>query len=97
MTLKMVKNTTKNYMEVTNENTLYHSYIRNNQNNSHTFVVQNSKMKLPKNWNEIIQQAKEMEKQQIMQSYNDGKFAVINLSQNKSLEQYYNKNYGGSK
>ena len=54
-------------------------------------------MKLPKNWNEIIQQAKEMEKQQIMQSYNDGKFAVINLSQNKSLEQYYNETYGGSK
>jgi hypothetical protein len=33
------------HTEVTNENTPNHSHIRNNQNNSHTFVVQNSKMK----------------------------------------------------
>jgi hypothetical protein len=30
---------------VANETTSHHSHIRNNQNNSHTFVVQNSKMK----------------------------------------------------
>ena len=46
---------------------------------------------------ELQEQAKQIEKYQIMQSYNDGKFAVITLSQNKSLEQYYNETYGGNK
>jgi hypothetical protein len=39
------------------------------------------------------EQAKEMEKEQIMQAYNDGKFAIINIEKNKSLEQYYNETY----
>lgn len=37
--------------------------------------------------------AKEMEKEQIIQAYNDGKFAIINIEKNKSLEQYYNETY----
>jgi len=44
--------------------------------------------------NEIYQQAKQMEKEQIMQSYNDGKSSVIHIEENKSLEQYYNETYG---
>jgi hypothetical protein len=39
-------------------------------------------------------QAKAMEKEQIMQSYNDGKAAAVNVFNNKSLEQYYNETYG---
>jgi hypothetical protein len=42
---------------------------------------------------ELFEQAKEMEKEQIMQSYNDGKSAVIHIEQNKSLDQYYNETY----
>ena len=42
----------------------------------------------------IFKEAKEMEKQQIMQSYNDGKESIINIEKNKSLEQYYNEKYG---
>lgn len=37
--------------------------------------------------------AKEMEKEQIRQAYNDGKAAVIHIEQNMSLEEYYDKNY----
>jgi hypothetical protein len=37
--------------------------------------------------------AKEMEKDQIIQAYNDGKFAIINIEKNISLEQYYNETY----
>jgi hypothetical protein len=37
--------------------------------------------------------AKEMEKEMIMQVYNDGKEAIINIEKNKSLEQYYNETY----
>lgn len=37
--------------------------------------------------------AKEMEKHQIRQAYNDGKAAVIHIEQNMSLEEYYDKNY----
>ena len=37
--------------------------------------------------------AKEMEKHQITQAYNDGKAAVIHIEQNMSLEEYYDKNY----
>ena len=47
-------------------------------------------------WDEIkdiVQQAKEMEKHQIRQAYNDGKAAVIHFEQNMSLEEYYDKNY----
>jgi hypothetical protein len=42
---------------------------------------------------EILERAKEMEKEQIMQAYNDGKFSIINIEKNKSLEQYYNETY----
>ena len=42
---------------------------------------------------DMFEQAKAMEKEQIMQSYNDGKSAVIHTEQNKSLETYYNENY----
>jgi len=37
--------------------------------------------------------AKEMHEGQIMQAYNDGKFSIINIEKNKSLEQYYNETY----
>ena len=37
--------------------------------------------------------AKEMEKEQIMQAYNDGKAAVIHIENNMSLEQYYNETF----
>jgi len=49
-------------------------------NNGHQFIHLQSK-------------AKEMEKGQIMQAYNDGKAAVIHIEQNMSLEEYYDKNY----
>ena len=42
---------------------------------------------------DIFKQAKEMEKEQIRQAYNDGKAAVIHIEQNMSLEEYYDKNY----
>ena len=42
---------------------------------------------------DIVQQAKEMEKEQIMQAYNDGKAAVINIKNNMSLEEYYDKTF----
>ncbi len=42
---------------------------------------------------DIIEQAKEIEKEQIRQAYNDGKAAVIHIEQNMSLEEYYDKNY----
>jgi hypothetical protein len=38
----------------------------------------------------LIEQAKQMEKENIMQAYNDGKAAVINIKINMSLEEYYN-------
>ncbi len=43
----------------------------------------------------IIKQAKEIEKEQIMQSLNDGKSMALNSITNQSLEQYYNETYGG--
>ncbi len=42
---------------------------------------------------DIIKQAKEMEKQQIKQAYNDGKAAVIHIENNMSLEEYFNETY----
>ena len=44
-------------------------------------------------WNDIIEQAKAMEKEQILQALNDGKAMIISPTSNKSLEQYYNKTY----
>ena len=37
--------------------------------------------------------AKQMENENIMQAYNDGKAAVINIKNNMSLEEYYNKTF----
>lgn len=42
---------------------------------------------------DIIKQAKQMEKENIKQAYNDGKAAVINIKNNMSLEQYYNETF----
>ena len=42
---------------------------------------------------DIIDQAKEMEKEQILQALNDGKAMIISPTSNKSLEQYYNEIY----
>jgi hypothetical protein len=42
---------------------------------------------------DAVEKAREMNKGQIMQAYNDGKFAIINIEKNKSLEQYYNETY----
>jgi hypothetical protein len=41
----------------------------------------------------LIEQAKQMEKEQIKQAYNDGKAAVINIKNNMSLEEYYDKTF----
>ena len=41
----------------------------------------------------LVQQSKEMEKQQIKQAYNDGKAAVIHIENNMSLEEYYNETF----
>jgi len=37
--------------------------------------------------------AKQMEKEQMKQAYNDGKAAVIHIKNNMSLEEYYNKTF----
>lgn len=43
---------------------------------------------------DALEKAKEMEKEQIMQSYNDGKgAATVNYKKNMSLEQYYNETF----
>jgi hypothetical protein len=41
----------------------------------------------------LVQQSKEMEKQQIKQAYNDGKAVVIHIENNMSLEEYFNETY----
>jgi hypothetical protein len=46
-------------------------------------------------WYALLQEAKQMEKEQIMQSLNDGKAMGLNPIKNKSLDQYYNETYGG--
>jgi len=48
------------------------------------------------NVTKVIKQAKEMEKQQIMEAFNDG----VNdecIGGNKTPEQYYKQKYGGNK
>jgi len=42
-----------------------------------------------------IQQAKQMEKEQIMNAYSDGRISVIAVTKIPS-EQYYNETYGGN-
>ena len=44
-------------------------------------------------YKECFKIAKEMEKQNIKQAYNDGKAAVIHIENNMSLEEYYNKTF----
>ena len=45
---------------------------------------------------DILDQAKAMHKVEIMQSLNDGKSMALGTMVNTSLEQYYNKIYGGN-
>jgi hypothetical protein len=42
---------------------------------------------------DAVEKARLIHEGQIMQAYNDGKFAIINIEKNKSLEQYYNETY----
>ena len=42
---------------------------------------------------DAVIKAREMEKHQIRQAYNDGKAAVIHIEQNLSLDEYYDKTY----
>jgi len=46
--------------------------------------------KSTKEWNEIFKQAKAMEKEQIIEAHNNGKFI---LPPNENGEQYYNETY----
>ena len=42
---------------------------------------------------DAVIKAKEMEKENIMQAYNDGKADVIHIKNNMSLEEYYNETF----
>ena len=42
-------------------------------------------------WLEVVEKAKEMEKEQIIEAHNNGKFV---LPPNENGEQYYNETYG---
>jgi hypothetical protein len=45
-------------------------------------------------WNAILEQAKEMEKEQIKHAWNDGSFGVMEFTMtNENSEQYYNNTY----
>jgi hypothetical protein len=44
-------------------------------------------------YKELFKIAKEMEKEQIKQAYNDGKAAVIHIENNMSLDEYYDKTF----
>jgi hypothetical protein len=49
-------------------------------------------------WNEVIEQAKEMEKQQMLDAYNvDNTSYYPKTEREKQAEQYYNETYGGNK
>jgi hypothetical protein len=41
----------------------------------------------------LVEQAKAMEKEHIMQSVNDGKLMALGTMENKSLEKYYNETF----
>lgn len=45
-------------------------------------------------WNDIIDQAKQMEKEQIMDAYNDGIENEISIYSTIDSEQYYETTYG---
>jgi hypothetical protein len=42
---------------------------------------------------DAVEEARDMHEVEIIQAYNDGKFSIINIEKNKSLEQYYNETY----
>ena len=46
---------------------------------------------------EILKQAKEMEKQQIMDAWEDDRFPLDKEWVKQCAEKYYNKTYGGNK
>ena len=61
------------------------------------FLLDNMHYSTSTKWQDIIQQAKEMEKQQIMESYKDStcQFSVDSrIDCPKSAEQYFNELYG---
>ena len=70
--------------------------MSNNKQSSVEFILNNIHLKDSLKWQEIIEQAKAMHKEEIMQTLNDGKFMVVVPKENKSLEQYYNENFGGN-
>ena len=57
------------------------------------FLMLNNPNKDQKFANKLLKQAKEIEKEQILQALNDGKAMIISPTSNKSLEQYYNETY----
>jgi len=57
-------------------------------------IIEDKTLKNEFQWKLIFDKAKEMEKQQIMSSYDKGEF---NQGCNGTAEQYYNETYGGDK
>lgn len=53
------------------------------------------KSKNAKEWNEIFDKAKEMEKEQIKDAYNDAAIDATYGEKFKNFEQYYNETYEG--
>lgn len=47
--------------------------------------------------NEILEQVKEMEKQQIMEAWEDDRFPLDKEWVKQCAEKYYNETYGGNK
>ena len=53
---------------------------------------------IPDEWSEVLEQAKEMEKQQIMMAVTDSWYMAKGSDfQELQAEQYYNEEYGGNK
>jgi hypothetical protein len=52
--------------------------------------------KSSKEWNQTFEQAKEMEKEQILFAYNDGAMGAFEKTY-KGMHEYYEQNYGGNK
>ena len=48
-------------------------------------------------WDDIVEQAKEMEKEQIMDAWIDDRFPLDKDWVKQCAEQYYNETYGGNK
>ena len=49
--------------------------------------------KSTKEWNQVFQQAKEMEKQRLEQFYNHGQWAIIEHGHGDTFEDYYIKTF----